>query len=209
LESNWSYGIYAAYRDVRSYNGQSGYLYEMPTDSFTDIKLAPFNLYVLKKPEVWGALLGSLVLAGTVSYFVFHDISEVECNFSEESLFPLTAFSVGMSEESLFRGYLQPMLSEYFSPWGGIAISSLLFGAAHIPNAILLPEEIRWRYYSFSLPLITSMGVYLGWLTYKNNSLKESIALHSWYDFVIFAAGSLATSSVITGTPKFAISFPF
>lgn len=52
LETTWLYGIYAAYRDVRSYNGQSGYSYAMPSDSFLDLTLAPFNLRVLKKPEV-------------------------------------------------------------------------------------------------------------------------------------------------------------
>jgi hypothetical protein len=54
LQNTWSYGIYAAYRDVRSYNQQSGYSYKMPMDSYEDLAGAPFSLKILKKPGVWG-----------------------------------------------------------------------------------------------------------------------------------------------------------
>ena len=37
------YGIYAAYRDVRKYNENSGYSYKMPNDSLGDLSYAPFK----------------------------------------------------------------------------------------------------------------------------------------------------------------------
>ena len=206
VQNIWSYSLYAAYRDVRSYNGETGYSYKMPKESLYDLTLAPFRLSVLSKPAVWGGLLGTLAIASTIAYFAFPQ--EAYIHLSSKMEMPLMAFPIGVGEECLFRGYMQSQLSEYFSPWGGIILSSLAFGAMHIPNAQALEHEYRWRYYSFSLPFITALGTYFGWLTYKNQSLKESVALHTWYDFTLFLAGALASQAAI-GQSSFAISLPF
>ncbi len=208
MQNTWFYGIYAAYRDVRAYNGEEGYSYKMPTDSFTDLAVAPFQWSVLKKPEVWGGFLGALGLGIGFGYLSEKVESHVRLS-SSSSTFPLLAFPVGIGEESFFRGFLQSRLSETFSPWGGILLSSLAFGAMHIPNASLMEPEERWRYYSFGIPLITSAGLYFGWLTYKNRSLKESVALHAWYDFAVFLISYSAAQSAAIRKPSFSISIPF
>ena len=96
-------------------------------------------------------------------------------------------------------------------PIGGITLSSLIFGAAHIPNAAEMSQDDRRRYYTFGLPLITGLGAYFGWLTYKNNSLKESVAVHAWYDFILMGLGALASEAVVpTGRPThFSLAIPF
>jgi len=205
----WSYGIYAAYRDVRIYNGQLGYSYKMPSDSLSDLTTAPFRFSVMKKPEVWGGILGALA-CGIGMGSLMHNKARIPIKLSSEmSISPFVALPVGIGEEAFFRGFLQSQLSEVLTPWGGIAVSSLAFGAVHIPNAMALEPEDRWRYYAFGLPLITGIGVYCGWLTQKNHSLKESVALHTWYDFVVFSAGTLASGAAITGRYEFAFSTPF
>ena len=209
LQSISFYGIYAAYRDVRIYNQQSGYSYKMPTDSFADLTSAPFTLSILKRPEVWGGLLGALTLAIGTSYFAYPEGARIRQSLSTGVEFPLLALPVGVGEECFFRGYLQSQAAESLTPWGGIAVSSLAFGAAHIANAQFLEPENRWRYYSFSLPLITAMGAYFGWLTYKSGSLKQSVALHTWYDFTVFTASYLASQAAATGGSSFAIALPF
>ncbi len=209
LEVSYSYGIYAAYRDSRLYNNDSGYSYKMPTDSFKELSFAPFNFKVLKKPEVWGGLLGAFVAAGGIVYLQDKLESKPQCAVTSSDIKPLTAFPVGFSEEVFFRGYLQSALSEIASPVGGIIISSLAFGAAHIPNAKDFSREDRKNYYKYSLPFITGFGAYFGWMTYKNQSLQESVALHSWYDFALFALHSAATNSAMIGRPNFAFSFRF
>lgn len=212
VQNIYSYGIYAAYRDARLNNRNSGYTYSMPTDSLAALTYAPFKWSVLKKPEVWGGILGSLAVATCVSYVCWPEDAHVRASdFDDDdvSLFPALALPVGIGEETLFRGFLQSQLSESLSPWGSIAFTSLLFGAAHLPNAMALEREHRWRYYSFSIPLITSLGVYLGWLTYKNCSLQESVAMHTWYDLTLFTLGALASEAAINGGRRFAISVPF
>jgi len=213
LQTTWSYGIYAAYRDVRLFNGNAGYSYKMPNDSFADLSFAPFRWRVLKKPEVWGGFLGALALVAGTGYAI-QKTAHIQPRLSSgfDKLSPLIAFPIGLGEESLFRGFLQSQLAETFTPWGGIVLSSLAFGAMHIPNALLLEPEDRMGYYTFSLPLITTLGAYFGWVTYKNHSLQESVALHSWYDFAIFAAGALASQTAAAGYSgdfRFALAIPF
>lgn len=210
VQNTWIYGMYAAYRDVRMYNGQTGYLYKMPTDSFADLALAPFSWSVLKKPEVWGGLLGSFALAAGVGYLAFSNDAHIHASLSSERMLsPLIAFPVGIGEEAFFRGFLQSQFSEWSTPVGGIILSSIMFGAAHIPNAWSLEVEHRRNYYTFVVPLLTAFGIYDGWLTYKNHSLKESVALHAWYDFLLFTIGAVAGEASITGNASFALEIPF
>ena len=209
-QTTWFYGLYAAYRDVRKFNGPSNYSYKMPTDSFADLTAAPFNFRVMKKPEVWGGLIGSLAIAVGTAYLTFPKEAHISPALSiKRTLFPVTALPIGIGEESFFRGFLQSAFSEWLTPWGGVAVSSVLFGAAHIPNAWGLESHHRRNYYSVIVPLITLFGVYDGWLTLKNHSLKESVALHAWYDGILFAIGSMASQAAINGRMEMAVAFSF
>lgn len=210
VETSWLYGIYAAYRDVRIHNGQMGYSYQMPRDSFLDLSAAPFTYSILKKPEVWGGVLGSLAIAFGAAYVAFPKEKHIRPSFSlQRTLSPFTAFPIGIGEESFFRGFLQSQFSEWCTPWGGIVLSSLLFGLAHVPNAWDLEPQDRRGYYTIVVPLIAASGIYDGWLTYKNHSLKESVAIHAWYDFILFTIGSIASQAAIKGRSEFAIAIPF
>lgn len=208
-QHTWFYGVYAAYRDVRTYNNEEGYYYKMPKDSFTDLAWAPFQWSVLKKPEVWGGFLGAFALGMGLQYFLFSKKSEVHLKFSRGAMYPLVAFPVGIGEESFCRGYLQSYLSEMFTPVGGIVISSLIFGAMHLPQTLFWGHKERRRYMLSVLPFITSFGAYFGWLTHKNHSLKESVAVHTWYDFAVFLVSYSAIQSAAIGKPSFAFSMPF
>ena len=209
VQNIWFYGIYAAYRDARLFNGLSHYSYKMPTDNLIDLAAAPFSWKVIKKPEVWGGLLGALGVGITAGYLMSSETADAHLHLSPFMQAPFLALPIGIGEESFFRGYLQSQLAEVFSPAVGIALASLAFGAVHIPNARMIAPELRWRYYSVSLPIITGLGAYFGWLTHKNHSLKESVALHMWYDFVIFTAGYLASRASATPRPGFAMAVPF
>lgn len=207
-----TYGMYAAYRDARNINKNYGYKYSMPQESYAELSLAPFQWQVMKKPEVWGGILGALAVGSAVSYIIEGDQESTSMSSDDglNGIYPLVAFSVGIGEEALFRGALLPMFSESFGPRGGLIVSSILFGAAHIPNAYLIEDKgARQRYLMFGVPFITAMGTYMGWISQNNNSLKECTALHSWYDFILFAASYSATNSVINQAPTFSISHRF
>lgn len=208
------YSVYAAYRDVRINNEQKGYRYKMPTDTFEDLAFAPFRWSVIKKPEVWGGLLGSLGAATLVTYLFFEPDSHIKCS-TNQTILPFAAFSIGLGEEAFFRGYLQSFFAERMRPEAAIVTSSLIFGAAHIGNILTVENDQivlveNWKeYLAFGIPFISSLGGYMGWLTHKNQSLKQSVALHAWYDFFIFMGQAVATPSAMAGSPRFAYSLSF
>ncbi len=70
----------------------------------------------------------------------------------------------GISEELLFRGYMQSRLIQRFGVLGGIIGSSILFGLAHIMPPVIL--------------LATIIGVYLGYVAWKCDSIWPTIAAH-------------------------------
>jgi membrane protease YdiL (CAAX protease family) len=201
------YSFYAAYRDARIHNDQAGYQYKMPTETLDELAYAPFSLNILKKPEVWGGVLAALAVGLSINYLAFPPSEAVDTTTPGFGM-PLIAFPVGIGEETFFRGYLQPAFSEWATPWGGVALSSLVFGAAHVGNAYALPPQDQWRYHAFILPFITSFGFYMGSLVKKNTSLKETTAIHVWYDFIVFALASSGMSATV-GSPKFNFTIPF
>lgn len=213
LEYTWYYGIFAAYRDVRIFNNEVGYRYKIPKDSLADLSTAPFRWRIMEKPEVWGGILGYLLAGSTISYFAFkgdkHSKCDVpKCDVKDRVANPLIAFPVGVGEEVLFRGYLQSSLSEIFTAPGGIALTSVLFALAHIPKTLEWSKKERSHYCTYIVPYLATFGAYEGWLTYKNKSLQESVAIHAWYDFILFSLSYTAAPAAIT-RPHFATSFNF
>ena len=209
LQATSYYSVFSAYRDARALNHQNGYKYQMPQDSFKQLALAPVNPHILIKPEVWGGYLGAMTAAIGISALSMNENqASVVC-----SQFPnipsYLAFPIGFSEECYYRGFLQPLLSEYLGPTGGMIASSIIFAAAHIPNAQFLEGKAKIDYYTTSLPLIGALGGYFSYLTYKNNSLQECIAIHSWYDFTLFALYASSKNSAFAGTKRFQFSFTF
>jgi uncharacterized protein len=85
--------------------------------------------------------------------------------------FALIAILAGVGEELLFRGVIQSLLGRWTTPAIGLAIASLLFGAAHALS----------RLYFL---LATLIGAYLGWLALYYNDLVAPIVAHGLYDFL-------------------------
>ena len=84
----------------------------------------------------------------------------------------LQFFSVGLMapwlEEILFRGLILGTLKREMHPWAAILLSSLAFGAAH-------GTAISFIY-------ATGIGILMGWLFVKFNSVLPSIVFHMAYN---------------------------
>ncbi|QDS97828.1 CPBP family intramembrane glutamic endopeptidase [Adhaeretor mobilis] len=81
------------------------------------------------------------------------------------------AIAAGVGEEILFRGALQPIISEWSVPLVGLAVSSFFFGAVHAATPTYFV-------------VATVVGFYFGWLTQQYDDLVAPILAHSLYDFV-------------------------
>ncbi|MEQ1906553.1 MAG: ABC transporter permease subunit [Pirellulaceae bacterium] len=106
-----------------------------------------------------------------------------------------------LCEEWFFRGMLQRSLLTSMKPWKAIAISALAFGVFHTLSGSVV---------SFDRLLPTAlMGLLLGLLAYKANSIVPGILMHSVHNATIaFIAYYLPQLNAIPGFPKDAETIP-
>jgi membrane protease YdiL (CAAX protease family) len=81
----------------------------------------------------------------------------------------LIALSAGIGEELLFRGLIQPGLAVWMPAWAALAITSALFGLAHLVTPT----------YALVAGLI---GLYLGALLLFSDNLVAPVLVHALYD---------------------------
>jgi membrane protease YdiL (CAAX protease family) len=87
----------------------------------------------------------------------------------------LAAFAlVGISEEITFRGYLQSTLTRGLGFWPASILTSLLFGAAHVPNHGESP---------LGLTLVVAAGLVFCILLRASGSLWMGIGFHAAWDW--------------------------
>jgi uncharacterized protein len=90
-------------------------------------------------------------------------------------LFLLTAaVAAPVFEEYLFRGFLFPSLTRYFSVWQSIGLSGLMFAVAHLSVSEVLPLAV--------------LGSILAYIYYRTGNLLASMLVHSLWN-----GGSLLT----------------
>ncbi len=211
LQNVWIYGVVDPYLDEQRAAQQ---LY-VPQESLFELAAAPFNYRVLTQPDVGLGILGLASLA--IVYGSLVNTGGTPMNTGRTSAAQYVAVTgvgsalfthVAIGEEVLFRGMLQSGLARNRGPWVGWAWSSAIFGAAHLPNALALPESQQRDYLLYSVPFITVVGSYLG-LTYHWNdyALSAPVAVHFWYDLLLSLASFSAAPD--TGTVGTSIRLPW
>jgi membrane protease YdiL (CAAX protease family) len=200
----WFYGVFASYRDARALRPDLRYRVPVSGEGLGDLASAPFRGSVLSRPWVWagvpvavGAALGltAIVESGLGGRRTLFDDGGV--NFLGQTydrgpgialgeLYFATMFvPVAVGEEGLFRGTLQPVLRERAGTTAGWALTSALFGAAHIPN--YLGEDPGTA--AAAVSYITVLGGYLGAASIgTGGALSTPVAIHFWYDFLLSTA---------------------
>jgi membrane protease YdiL (CAAX protease family) len=227
----WFYGIYATYRDARVARGDLGARFPVAKEELPEMLLAPFNPHVLKSPWVWAgvpAMLGAAVGASYlmsrasststaaqmraltdgrgVQFFGRHYGTAEGVALGETynaSLF----LPVAVAEESLFRGVVQAGLSEGpLGLWGGWAVGSAIFGAAHTFNFI--GDENGVKEAALAVPYLMVTGSYLGLLyVHSGFSLLRGVAVHFWYDFLLATMDFVANPDHQPFVMRFATPF--
>lgn len=174
--------IYEAYRDSRPGTDPA---------SLSDLVRSPFSFEQLKSPWVIGSAVagaginlaltradkdrrGSGSMAG-MRYL--GDSFNREWGSAVYSAYWIPiSIGAGVSEESLFRGVLQPELEQRWGSRAGLAATSGLFGLAHLDR---LNSGDSWAQVGFA----SAAGLFLGWRAQENgNRLAESVAAHTWFD---------------------------
>jgi membrane protease YdiL (CAAX protease family) len=213
----WFYSIFDAYRDARVARGDTGYDIPITRETLDELVTAPFRPSVIKSPWVWAGVPAMLVAGIGISYLVdkstspapptIFDVKQVNvlghnfspgAGFAAGSGFYAALFAtVGVGEESLFRGVIQTELEER---WGlaGVAVASALFGAAHVGNF----KDGRTA--AIAIPTLAVLGSTLG-MAYRTSGhkLATSTAMHFWYDTLL----SLTAFAVDPQNQVFSVQF--
>jgi membrane protease YdiL (CAAX protease family) len=137
----------------------------------------------------WSLVAGGLGLAASIALFILShrliqwpqparsDLSHIPLITLLPSLL-MSATVAGIGEEAGFRGFMQGPLERRYGPAMGIAITSMVFGLAHLTHGAFLPAilfDIGW-------------GALYGLLTYRSGSIVPAIVLHSSADALEFIA---------------------
>jgi membrane protease YdiL (CAAX protease family) len=201
----WFYGVFASYRDARLLRGDDDYHYPVSHETLGTLVSAPVRPRVLRRPWFWaglpvalGAAIGfsALVSAGDVGqgvrslgdgrgvWFLGRHYRTGPGVALGETYYAGLFLPVGVGEEALFRGVLQPALCESLGLWPGWALTSVIFGGVHLFNFVDQPDGLGTA--AKALPFLTAVGAYFGLTAIETGyTLETSVALHFWYDFLI------------------------
>jgi len=87
----------------------------------------------------------------------------------------------GIFEELMFRGFLLQSVEALSGTWVGLAVSSLVFGAAHLAN----PHATWWSAVAISL----EAGLLIGAVFLATRSLYAAVGLHFAWNFLVSLVG--------------------
>ncbi len=132
---------------------------------------------------IFGAIIIiSIPVVFTLSYFHLvkesNKINEMKTILqANKQLLLFAAFTAGVTEELMFRGYLLPRLELIFkSPYIAIAISSILFGLLHFSYGTI---------FNMVGPMI--LGGVFGFFYWKYRNIAIPIICHFLWDFVLMS----------------------
>lgn len=96
------------------------------------------------------------------------------------SLFGLMAITLApFFEELVFRGFLQPLLTRSLGIIAGVVITAVVFGSLHAPE-----YSFAWQY----AVAVSLVGIVLGWVRVRSNSIIPCTVMHGAYNSVFVAA---------------------
>ncbi len=138
-----------------------------------------------KAPNVFMPALQIGIALAILTIFLRNRVMDVLAGVTTAELnLLLLAIGIGLAEETIFRGYIQPRLSWWLGEWAGIGLTALLFTLWHVPawfNRIPLETGL----------IVSGMtlihGLVLGWImrTSKNviaPAMYRSISI--WMNFL-------------------------
>ncbi len=124
------------------------------------------------------AVLGSVLVKISGSHIDPQKIGDVTQKLTpvtgvEMILFLVLSISAGISEELVFRGYLQQQFANMGrSVWAGVALSALVFGGAHGYEGVA------------GVLLIAVYGAMFGVLALLRRGLRTGMIAHAWHDSI-------------------------
>lgn len=159
---------------VSDYHSDGKYLFLPEKQNIESIHKAPFEWRYLGRPTTFIPLMIGFGL-GISDFNRSSKPDHFDLRVSDVTASSYQSYVAGVTEEAMFRGWLQPILYENTENfWLTNTIQALAFGYSH--------NNPRPFYQ-------IAFGFYAGWLAPRNNwDLGETIFIHTWWDVIVITA---------------------
>tara|TARA_Y100001968_G_scaffold332358_1_gene390230 strand:- start:1369 stop:2712 length:1344 start_codon:yes stop_codon:yes gene_type:complete len=157
--------------------------FEIPPQGWLQWKNKPLGSAFLSACQGWLMIMPFVLLTGWLTNVFIGDqggsnplLELVLGSHSSLALALLLTTTVVLApffEELIFRGVLLPVLGKKLGRWGGVIVSSLIFGLAHLSVG--------------ELPALFVLGIGLGVLRISSGRLLPCALMHSLWNGVTFA----------------------
>jgi membrane protease YdiL (CAAX protease family) len=180
--------LYATLSNLRgsSFWPSLGWRNSLPTHSF------------LANP--WICFFSGCCLATCIAFFNarFHTSGAVTSPATENRLSALlfagmALFVAPVVEETVFRGYLYPLLARSFGVRSGIVLTGISFGMIH-------GRRLDWDW--FGVSLLAVVGLILTFARAKTGTVLSSFCVHLGYNSVLVFASIFATQGFTEFPPR-------
>ncbi|GMQ82070.1 MAG: CPBP family intramembrane metalloprotease [Rhodothermia bacterium] len=116
-------------------------------------------------------------------------------DFSVTFALSVMALTPAISEELLFRGYIQRQAERSMGIWGGILFSGLIFGLYHVRPTQAVPLSL--------------LGLYLAYITWRSGSIIPAMIVHFANNAFAIALGRYAQTEAGSALDVESFQVPF
>jgi membrane protease YdiL (CAAX protease family) len=204
-------GIQAIYAEklANIRNHLENFKYRHPDFRYDEISEKDLYLAPFKKENILTPVTGIMVcLAGATLglnyYMQKHGIGDVkQFSFAGKYIPRNQALAIycpigfaqgwgaGVIEEYEFRNWIMPHLDYSFGQKKGLVFSSLIFGAAHIPNFIF-EKNPDYKLMMLQVAGTSIGGLFYGWdIQRRNYKIGPAVAAHMWFDTILMVGSFL------------------
>lgn len=108
------------------------------------------------------------------------------------------------TEELFFRGYLLQGIGYRFGKWAAVLLPSILFMLLHLSNPEVTTQD-TWKAVASLVVYYFMIGVFLAWLTLKDDGLELALGVHAANNIATFLLVT-SSNSVIPSPAVFSVS---
>lgn len=217
----WLVQMHLAFQEGRRLTGNAGFPQPLVQHSVADLVAAPFQLDNLLDPAVWSVVAANFMVGVVFDNFL-PDPDQAPTPFvftarsaqlagatiptgvgyaANAGMGAVLAVHAGLGEEAFFRGTLQDSLEPSLGQWGSLAVSSSIFGLAHV-GGVNQTSPVK----QFLEPGLA--GALLGRLYQTSGyDLRKAVAAHAYYDTLSFALSALRPNTA--GNNLLGLQFQF
>jgi len=153
----------------------------------TQTSISEMGFHSLYVPQ--SLLIGFLATSG---YLITAVAFQMPLNYpamSDILLIGCFAFLIGLTEETMFRGYIQTTYMKEITPMKAVLFTGILFALLHIPSYIISGNYLN----ILSVPSLILVGLILGLIRIHTGNIWGVSLVHTTWNYYLFLFAPVVT----------------